>query len=98
VLDAWTGGGSLAVGSWLDQRGAAALKEGRGSSCLPACREGEGSAGRNFAKGAGVRMPKAKDERKKSRAQLPAAELRMREEEAGNRWMESWAMGSILLI
>jgi hypothetical protein len=29
--------------------------------------------------------------------QLPAAEQRMREEEAGRCWMESWAMGSILL-
>jgi hypothetical protein len=37
------------------------------------------------------------DERKRSRAQPPAAEQRMREEEAGRCWMESWAMGAYYL-
>jgi hypothetical protein len=80
------------------------IREGRGGTCLEGGKgqqlhaemEG-GSTGGSLTKGTGARIPKAENERKRSRAQPPAAEQRMREEEAGNRWMKSWAMGSILL-
>jgi hypothetical protein len=63
-----------------------------------ALKEGGGSAGGRFTKGVEARIPMVEDERKRSRAQPPAAEQRMREEEAGSCWMESWAICCILVI
>jgi hypothetical protein len=39
----------------------------------PILKEGRGSIGGSFTKGTGARIPKAEDERKRSRAQPPAA-------------------------
>jgi hypothetical protein len=89
--------GSLALGFCLDQRGKGRHLSWRRERAAVACRDGGGSTGGSLTKGTGARIPKAENERKRSRAQPPAAEQRMREEEAGNRWMKSWAMGSILL-
>jgi hypothetical protein len=45
-----------------------------------------GHAGRSFTKGVEASVPKAEDERKRSRAQPPTSKQRMGEEEASNHW------------